>query len=180
MTTSSPTIPASDRLDDLTSPVVATAAVDDEPPAGNQRVFTGSRHMIIAIACAAYSLFHLLVMNVYPLETWTYRLLHLGGGLALGFLLFGAYGLDPEKEDESGHSLSKPLLFAAGAGILYGALAIAVIWGNWWLRGEALPPAWTIGTFGIPLTVGTALAVVHGWIAKDRRPGIWSAVMTRK
>lgn len=170
----SKTIPSSETLDELTSPVVATAAVDDDPPAGNQRVFVGARHYVFATACAAYALFHLLVMNVYPLETWTYRLLHLGGGLGLGFLLYSAYGVEPDRQAEKQTPWSVTLLALAGAGTLYGAAAIAVIWGNWWLRGDAIPPSWTINSFGIPLTLGTVLAVLHGWIFGDRRIGHWT------
>jgi TRAP transporter 4TM/12TM fusion protein len=151
------------------APVVAVAAVDDDPPAGNQRLFTGGRHWAVAAACAAYALFHLLVMNLYPLETWVYRLLHLGGGLVLGFLLFGAHAVEDDAGAPRRDLPRTGLLVLAGAGILWGAAAIAVLWGNWWLTGEARPPSWTVATFGIPLAAGTALAVLHGWLEGETR-----------
>jgi hypothetical protein len=39
-------------------------------------------------ACILYTGFHIGVMNLYPLEPWVYRLIHVAGGLALGFILF--------------------------------------------------------------------------------------------
>jgi TRAP transporter 4TM/12TM fusion protein len=170
----SKTIPSSEAFDELTSPVVATAAVDDDPPAGNQRVFAGPRHYLFATACAAYAVFHLAVMNLYPLETWTYRLLHLGGGLALGFLLYGAYGVVPDQA-ASRRSIGNTILLAlAAAGTLFGAAAILAVWGNWWFLGNAVPPGWAVTSFGIPLTLGTAAAMLHGWLFEDRRIGAWT------
>ncbi|WP_353476098.1 TRAP transporter permease (plasmid) [Salipiger sp. H15] len=161
-------------LDGLDAPVSATSAVDEEPPASNQRIFDGIRNHAFATACAAYTLFHLVVMNLYPLETWTYRLLHLGGGLALGFLLFGAHTVDPEKPSRGRSLPSLALLVPAAACVLYGFAAIATLWGSWWLTGSAKPPAWTITSFGLPLTLGTALTVVHGWLFSARKLNRWT------
>ena len=161
-------------LDELDAPVSATSAVDEEPPASNQRIFDGIRNHAFATACAAYTLFHLIVMNLYPLETWTYRLLHLGGGLALGFLLFGAHTVDPEKPSRGRSLSSLALLVPAAACVLYGFAAIAALWGSWWLTGSAKPPTWTITSFGLPLTLGTALTVVHGWLFSDRKLNRWT------
>jgi TRAP transporter 4TM/12TM fusion protein len=162
-------IPSSESLTDLDEPIKVTDAVDEDPPASNQRIFSGGRNYAFATACAAYTLFHLLVMNLYPLETWTYRLLHLGGGLALGLLLFGAHGVDAEKPRPDRSLASTVLLGLSAAGILYGAMAMALVWGNWWVIGDSTPPMWTVTSFGIPLTIGTALAIVHGWLFADHR-----------
>ena len=93
---------------------LARASVDADPVAGNQRLFEGRRNALIAIMCVAYTIFHLLVMNVYPLETWAYRLTHVGGGLLLGFLLFGSSPFTgAEAEGQSGGLLSRALLWSA-------------------------------------------------------------------
>ncbi|MGR3793333.1 TRAP transporter permease [Vannielia sp. SX4] len=143
----------------------ARANVDAEPLAGNQRDFSGTRHWVIAAACVAYSVFHLLVMNVYPLETWAYRLSHVGGGLILGFLLFGstAMTLTPP-EAQRRNPLGLALLALAGAGILYGLIGVTAVWINGTVMGEMLPPAWAMSSFGIPLTLGTAAAILHSWV----------------
>ena len=167
--------PASETPADPDVPVAATSSVDEDPPASNQRLFVGLGNRGFAVACAAYTLFHLIVMNLYPLETWTYRLLHLGGGLALGFLLFGAHRVDPERPPVARSLPSVLLLVPAAAGVLYGVAAIATLWGNWWLTGSAAAPGWTTATFGLPLTLGTALAVAHGWVFSDRKADRWGA-----
>ncbi|SNT02441.1 TRAP transporter permease [Tropicimonas sediminicola] len=147
----------------LVEQAAATSRVDDEPTTANQRQPAGYRHWIIAWACVAYSVFHLLVMNVYPLETWTYRLTHVGGGLVLGFLLYGATAMSDAATTRRS-ALSVALLGLAAAGVLYGLFAVSAIWYNGRILGEAIPPRWAMDSFGIPLTVGTALAILHGWI----------------
>ena len=72
-----------------TGPVIAQG-VDDEPMAPNQRDPRAGTGVLIAVLCAAYTLFHLFVMVVYPLETWTYRMMHVCGGLIIGFLTYSA------------------------------------------------------------------------------------------
>ncbi|SES22293.1 TRAP transporter, 4TM/12TM fusion protein [Tranquillimonas rosea] len=141
----------------------AKASVDTDAMALNQRVFSGSRHWLIAGLCVAYTVFHLLVMNVFPLETWTYRLVHVGGGLMLGFLLFSVREvINSGPEPKS--LLSKGLLALAGAGILYAFAAVAVIWINGVTSSSAAAPSWAMSTLGVPLVVGTTLAVVHSWV----------------
>ncbi len=142
----------------------ARALVDEEPRSGNQRDFTGARNMLVSCMCVAYTVFHLLVMNVFPLETWAYRLIHVGGGLFLGFLLFGATSMSMQDEQKSKRTLlGAGLLALGGAGILYGAAGVAAIWINGSLLGNALPPAWALSSFGLPLVLGTALTILHGW-----------------
>jgi len=149
----------------------AKAHVDEDPLASNQRDFIGTRNLAIATMCVAYSVFHLLVMNVYPLETWAYRLSHVGGGLFLGFLLFGAVSLSEDAEGENRNPMSLALLGLAAAGIGYALIAVTAIWINGTLMGVALPPAWAMSSFGIPLAAGSALAILHGWLypQRDRR-----------
>lgn len=153
----------------------AKASVDEDPLAGNQREFTGTRNLVVAAMCVAYSVFHLMVMNVYPLETWAYRLSHVGGGLFLGFLLFGASALSENTRDENRNSASLALLGFAAAGIGYALVAVAAIWINGTLMGVALPPAWAMSTFGIPLAAGSALAILHGWLFPQRDRHAFSA-----
>ncbi|WP_420410065.1 TRAP transporter permease [Hoeflea sp.] len=145
----------------------ALAHVDDEPVGGNQRVFDGSRAMVVSCLCVLYTVFHLLVMNVYPLETWAYRLSHVGGGLVLGFLLFGSTLMTAESTHRSS-VLSITTLGVAGVGVIYGLIGVTAIWINGVVLGNSLPPAWAMGSFGLPLVGGTSLAIVHGWLFPHR------------
>ena len=67
--------------------------VDEEPVASNQRLHAGWLNKAVILLCIAYTAFHIGVMNLYPLETWTYRLIHVCGGLLLGFLIYSAVQL---------------------------------------------------------------------------------------
>ena len=141
--------------------------VDEEHPVGNQRIFTGKRHAFVASACVAYALFHLLVMNVWPLETWAYRLLHVGGGLFLGFLIYGATAISPDKQTvRRNKPFQLALLAIAALGIGYGSLMVAWVWLNG-LFVSPLPPSFAMNSFGIPLFAGTCAAVLYGWIFPD-------------
>ncbi len=156
----------------------ASKHVDEEHPVGNQRVYIGYRHALVATACVAYSVFHLSVLNIWPLETWAYRLLHVGGGLFLGFLIYSASSsVAPEKASDR-TPLKLLLLLPAAAGILYGAAMMVYLWVNG-IFVSPLPPPVAINTFGIPLFAGTCAAVLYGWLFpdKDRQSINWADIL---
>ncbi|SDW94079.1 TRAP transporter permease [Roseicitreum antarcticum] len=147
--------------------------VDAEIVTSNQRVFTGSFGMIFAALCVAYTGFHVGVMNLYPLETWTYRLIHVGGGLSIGYLLYSAQVFyDPDRA--GGARLTPPqlaLLIPAAGLVAYALAAMAVLWvatGGQNQMGGPTPPAWTVQTFGLPLIGGIVLALAAGWFFPNR------------
>jgi TRAP-type uncharacterized transport system fused permease subunit len=108
-------------------------------------------------------------MNLYPLETWTYRLIHVCGGLFLGFLIYSAVQLPSEDIKTSRRHPLEWLLMAAGiGGIGYGFAMIAYAWLGHWLAGAARPPVFVFTTFGIPLVVGTIAAIFAAWFFPDR------------
>ncbi|MBB4018405.1 TRAP transporter 4TM/12TM fusion protein [Chelatococcus caeni] len=155
---------------------VLAHGVDDEPLAGNQRDFTGGVGAGLMVAlCILYTAFHIGVMNFYPLETWTYRLIHVAGGLVLGFLLFSAAGISAAPT-EAGRPLRVvplewPLLIVGAGGIGYAAAMIAFAWGGWWLTGAARPPAFVFETYGLPLTAGMVAALAGAWFFPERARG---------
>jgi hypothetical protein len=69
-----------------TSPAASTPKPSRRTSAA-QRDISGR---LMAALCAGYTIFHVGVMYLYPLEPWVYRLIHVGGGLAIGFLLFSS------------------------------------------------------------------------------------------
>jgi TRAP transporter 4TM/12TM fusion protein len=145
------------------TPVIAKG-VDEEPLATNQRSHGGWLGPAVAVLCVVYTAFHILVMNLYPLEPWTYRMLHLCGGLLLGFLVYAARDLVSEGAPATTRStLDWPLMAVGLVGVGYGFAMIAYAWGGWWLAGVALPPGLVFSTFGIPLLAGTVAAVLSGW-----------------
>jgi TRAP transporter 4TM/12TM fusion protein len=144
--------------------------VDVEPRSFNQREFAGWMRYTIIAMCIGYTVFHIGVMNLYPLETWTYRLIHVAGGLVIGFLMFASFAVNEDNPAVRRTGLaSMAVLLLAAAGILYGLFCMLVAWGGWWFQGTAAPPAFVFGTFGIPLLAGTCLAVAHSWVFHDQR-----------
>jgi TRAP-type uncharacterized transport system fused permease subunit len=109
-------------------------------------------------------------MNLYPLETWVYRLIHVTGGLMLGFLLYSAVVYpDTEARPARGRSPLEWLLLAASA-LLMGTALVTVLTAV--LTGErvrmGVAPEYLVTTFGWPVVGGTVLAVLASWFFPDR------------
>jgi TRAP-type uncharacterized transport system fused permease subunit len=150
--------------DEVAKEGIATG-VDREIVMSNQRVFKGWAYYVVATLCILYTAFHIGVMNLYPLETWTYRLAHVTGGLTLGFILFSATVFDPDMaRGERRSPLQWALLGVSGALLLlaFGQIVVAIATGDLVVTGS--PPEKMLNTFGLPLISGTALALAASWI----------------
>lgn len=158
------------------------AGVDAETYASNQRKPTGTLKLVAAILCIAYTVFHVGAMNglhdrltdllglpsIDLTEPWRYRLVHVGGGLALGFLLFSSALF---RDGPAGPS--NPLRLVAMAP---GAALVSLAFGQaflFWAVGPGVAQAaardayqWT---FGLPLVGGTIWLIALGWLWPDRR-----------
>jgi TRAP transporter 4TM/12TM fusion protein len=157
-------------------PIVAQN-VDDEPVASNQRLHANWTNKAIIVLCIAYTAFHIGVMNLYPLETWTYRLIHVCGGLLLGFLIYSAVQLPVAVPERVRRNPIEWLLLLVGVGgIGYGFAMIAYAWGAYWVAGIARPPAFVFLTYGLPLLAGTAAALLAAWFfpSRDRTRVDWA------
>jgi len=142
--------------------------VDKEIITTNQRVFVGPMGAAIAFLCIAYTGFHIASMNLFPIETWVYRLLHVSGGLALGFLLFSARAIQDDA-DEGRYSPIELGLLALGGGLIIVALGQVTMM----LLGDdrvatGAPPDKHLWTFGYPLIAGTILSLLASWFAPPR------------
>ncbi len=151
---------------------ILAQGVDIEPLAGNQRDFVGPTRRILIAMCIGYTLFHILVMNFYPLETWAYRLLHVTGGLILGFLLFAPGLLSPSSDRPvtrfEMRPIEWPLLLIGGGAVLYGFALVAYAWADWWISGNARPDPFLFNSYGLPLAIGSAITIVAAWIFPSR------------
>lgn len=147
------------------------SGVDAEIYSSNQRIPTGNLGLLAAAACVLYTVFHIGVMYLYPLETWTYRLVHVGGGLALGFLLFSS-GLF--SDTASGAAPDRRRLYI----MLPGAAAVTLAFGQalaFYLTSQGVDAASPAGayvlTFGWPLLFGSVWLMVISWLMPDQRRG---------
>lgn len=143
------------------------SGVDNEIFAGNQRKPIGTTGLIMAALCVLYTAFHIGVMNLYPLETWTYRLIHVGGGLVIGFLLFSSLSFAEADGDARKGRLA---LLAPGAALILVALVQVVLF---WVSSagidQAAPATAYRYTFGVPLLIGTVWVLLIGWFLPEPR-----------
>lgn len=165
-----------------TSAILAQG-VDVEPLASNQRDYSGFAGYVILSLCIAYTAFHLWVMNFYPLEPWTYRLIHVAGGLVLGLLLFAPYALAAPGEGARARLVMRPVewpfLIVAGGLVAYALAMTLVAWVGWYAAGVRRPEPWVFDFFGLPLLIGTVVAIGAAWVFKtENRAGMhWADIV---
>ena len=63
------------------------APIADEEFIGTRRVLRSWELKLVAVLCITFTIFHLFVLNVYSLEPLLFRAIHVGWGLAIGFLI---------------------------------------------------------------------------------------------
>ncbi|KPP91457.1 MAG: TRAP-type uncharacterized transport system, fused permease component [Rhodobacteraceae bacterium HLUCCA08] len=180
MTNQTDTAPAAQTAE----PELIADGVDAEIFSANQRKPLGRAGLIAAILCISYTIFHVGAMNglhdrltdllglpsVDLTEPWRYRLLHIGGGLLLGFLLFSSTFFS---DDRPGTADPRRLL-----AVLPGAALVTLAFGQtllFWISGQAVdqaaPADAYVATFGLPLIAGSVWLIVLGWLWPDRRRG---------
>jgi TRAP transporter 4TM/12TM fusion protein len=124
----------------------------------------------LLLFCAVYSAWHLYVLNIAPLETWTFRILHVAGALMLGLGLSAAYRSGELRRSDvftTSFWMTLPALLASGWALF--CLGLMVFLHQ--ISAETSPPDWAIASFGWALGLGTVVAVVAGWLlpAEKRR-----------
>ncbi|AEQ51804.1 TRAP-type uncharacterized transport system, fused permease component [Pelagibacterium halotolerans B2] len=156
--------PASDA-----GPMIAQGT-DEEPLATNQRSLAGRIGLAVTLMAIAYTVFHIYVMNISPLEPWAYRMVHVTGGLFIGFLTYSALTLNPEAPAvaRSRSPIEWGVIGVAAAGVLYGAVMVGYAWAGRWFGFAPMPDAFVFGTYGLPLLIGTIAAVAAAWLFSDR------------
>ncbi len=156
--------------------------VDNEIVTSNQRVFAGVVGLVVTTLCIVYTIFHVGAMNglhdrltdflglpsIDLTEPWRYRLVHVAGGLALGFILFSARALHDDSADAPYSVLEKVLLAISGALILlaFGQVVVMLATGDRIVTGA--PADKHLMTFGYPLIGGTVLALAASWVQPVR------------
>ena len=185
----------------VTDDIVLADGVDDEPAEKNRRLFEGKFGLTIAAFAAVYAAFHMLALNgvslssmtgidlpflpQFPLETWNFRIIHIAGALALGFLVFASHSFSSAHEEIArsklftmiGALLAVPALVAGATAISFFAL----------INSGTLPEMGGLTTwaafpgtdiyqtevrwFGIPLLIATFGAIILGWFERSSRAG---------
>ena len=163
-----PAAPASDPVEQQDAKAILAEGVDEEVVESNRRLFTGWQWMLFAGVAIAYSLFHLITLNVLPMETWTYRIIHVAGALILGFGLFTGARFASDASDESPKWLTllgAALLLPAG----YALVQAFLMWQA--LSGGAMriDPQVETWHFGYPMLLATVGAILLSWFYRQQR-----------
>ncbi len=176
---------------------IIAQGVDDEPVESNRRVFIGSNYAFIAGFAAIYAAFHMAALNGlsiyewtgvripflprFPMETWNFRIVHIAGALALGFLIYSAVPFGDTRRDDTpaitrlSWLLAIPALLSIGTSTyfmlqIYGGelpqMGGLTTWGAF--AGTPLYDQ-EVWLFGLPLMVATFGSIFLGWIERRDR-----------
>ena len=143
--------------------------VDEEPVEPNRRLFEGWLLKLVTLLTIGYSVFHLYTLNIAPLETWSFRILHVAGALILGFTLYAGSRFATAEEGWVRHRWTTwlagvallPALYALYQGFAFlqmindGAMRIAPELETW--------------HYGWPLLAATTLGIVVSWFHQRNR-----------
>ncbi|MBY6200024.1 TRAP transporter fused permease subunit [Maritalea mobilis] len=183
--------------DDQIEGTVLAEGVDEEPIESNRRLFEGKGYLVIATLSTIYAAFHMIALNgvsisdwtgieipflpQFPMETWNFRIVHIAGALALGFLLFSAHTFDGKEHKDTPwlSIIAAILLIPAGvAGFTAIGFMQTIASGELPQMGGLTTWAAFPGTeiyqteirwFGIPLLIATGGAIVTGWLERRGR-----------
>ncbi|MBM2323819.1 MULTISPECIES: TRAP transporter permease [Marivita] len=185
----------SQQADDL----ILAEGVDEEPIESNRRLFSGRAYLVMAGLSTIYAAFHMIALNgvsisdwtgieipmlpQFPLETWNFRIVHISGALALGFLLFSAHTFaDDDTPQKQTRLLSIVALVLAIPALISGFTASGY---HTMINSGTLPQMGGLTTwaafpgteiyasevwwFGTPLLIATFGAIVTGWVERRER-----------
>jgi TRAP transporter 4TM/12TM fusion protein len=145
-------------------PAVGVPAVHDpEDSSSQERQLTHWQGSLLFVTCVGFILFHLLVLNLFPLETWTFRIVHVAGGLFIGFALVASWSPHPEKTGERRWWLELIPMLGATTLVAYavGSLLTAYVMRD--AFDGAQVPVWLFDHLGRALFAATVIAIVSGW-----------------
>ena len=177
---------------------VHAEGVDEEPVEANRREFAGTAYLLIAGLATLYAAFHMVALNgvsisaytgvevpflpQFPLETWNFRIVHIAGALALGFLLYAAHTFtDDDTRETRLLSLAGWALLIPAAIAFWTALGFVQLVTSGDLPQMGGLPTWAsaqpgmqfysqeVYWFGIPLLIATFGAIVLGWFERRGR-----------
>ena len=163
-----PAVTSSETVEEKDAAAILAEGVDEEIIEPNRRLFSGWQWALFASMAVIYAVFHLVSLNVFPMETWSYRIIHVAGALVLGFGLFtGAHFASDDASTAAKWQtvLSSLLLLLAGYALLQTILMWQTIAGGA-MRIEPTIEAWH---FGYPLIIATVASIGLSWTYRQVR-----------
>ena len=151
--------------------VVNAEGVDEAAVESNRRLYTGWQWLLFGALAIAYSLFHLISLNVYPLETWSFRILHIAGALILGYGLYAGTRFAEHDRDRS-PAWMRWLSYALLAPALYALVRVAMMYQAMNDGAMRIAPAIEAWHFGYPLILATAAGILLSWAYRQVREAL--------
>jgi len=143
--------------------------VDEEPVEANRRMYDGWLLKFVTLLTIGYSSFHLYSLNISPMETWSYRIVHVAGALVLGFLLYAGARFATREEGGARHRWTTwvgavavlPALYA-----LYQTFAFSQLVAD---GAQRIPVVLETWHYGWPLLAATTIGIVLSWFHQRER-----------
>ncbi|TDR57066.1 TRAP transporter 4TM/12TM fusion protein [Halomonas ventosae] len=153
--------------DDVVESVNAEG-VDEAAVESNRRLYTGWQWLLFGALAIAYSGFHLISLNVYPLETWSFRIVHIAGALVLGYGLYAGTRFADEDEHRSATWLAW-VSYAMLVPALYALVRVVMIYQEMSGGAMRIAPEIEAWHFGYPLILATAAGILLSWSYRQFR-----------
>lgn len=152
-----------DTLTEDAAGKIGTEGVADSPLAHNERVLSGTLGKTVFLACVFFTALHLYALNIAPIETWTFRIIHVAGGLAIGFAITAAMSLDRSDGVTKVARREWVALIPAFVALGYASLCMLYAWFLREAQGTA-PANWIMVHFSWSLTAAASIALVGSWV----------------
>src|SRR6056297_307005 len=143
--------------------------VDDEPVEANRRLFEGGLLKFVAMLAIAYSAFHLYSLNIAPLETRSFRIVHIAGALVLGFVLFAGARFVSSEEGGARHRWTTWISAGAMLPAVYVLYQTFSFWQMVQDGAMRIPVELEVWHFGWPLLAVTGIGIVMSWFHQRER-----------
>ncbi|MEL6168665.1 MAG: TRAP transporter fused permease subunit [Pseudomonadota bacterium] len=156
----------------------------DEPaPTYERPLASGALGWALFAACVAYAAWHLYVLNIAPMETLRFRISHVAGALAIGFVIaMPAVAVAARSSTVMPPALASRLGLAALAALAWPAFNVLYATAGYLTAGIQQPAAWVFATYGPFLGAGTTLALVASWLgpSSSERPSLadWALALS--
>ncbi|SEP75001.1 TRAP transporter, 4TM/12TM fusion protein [Ectothiorhodospira magna] len=150
-------------------PIDAASLADAEEGMSSQRNLTRWQKVLLFFLGLTYTSFHLLVLNVIPMETWAFRIVHVAGALVIGFAIVAACvpPTDPRKRRWMLELL--PMVLTVGLALYALATMAIALYMKLRLGYDAYSlPEWIFQTFSWALLASVVLGIVFAWLFKPR------------
>jgi len=143
--------------------------VDEEPVEANRRLYTGLLLKFVIMLAIAYSVFHLYTLNISPMETWSFRIVHVAGALVLGFILFAGARFVSAEEGAARHKWTSWIAAVAMIPAMYALYQTAVFYQMTQNGTMRIPAELETWHFGWPLLAASGVGIVMSWFHQRDR-----------